>query len=360
MNSKPVVVAILNYNGGKWLRLCMPSVFLLDYPNFRVCVVDNGSSDRSLHYVASRFPEAQILRLNRNLGYAAAYNVAIKEIDAEYILLLNNDVVIPDRDLLKKLVAKIEANPKLAAVTCKIVSMQSQNRIDSVGGMGIRYWRGFVDIGRDQTDQGQFDNADFNPFSFCGAAALIRRDRFLEAGGFDDRFFMYCEDVDLSWRWRLKGYEIGYEPAAVVSHFFSGTAHQKEVDPIKLYLCHRNLLRMILKNCGTSLRWALRNYALFSFLMISGFLILDIRKAAVVARALLWNLKLVRETYAERVRIQAARDSEEIGIIANMFTQSLRTEPYDRGILRRILNTVFDHAGPHGILPTEPAHRKFS
>jgi len=125
--------------------------------------------------------------------------------------------------------------------------MLDHSRLDSVGGMGIPYWRGFVDIGREELDRGEYDHGDFEPFASCGGAALLRRNAFLTARKFDGSFFLYTEDVDLSWRLRLLGYRIAYVPQAKVAHYFSGSTGTKRVDANKLYFCHRNLLRAIVR-----------------------------------------------------------------------------------------------------------------
>jgi hypothetical protein len=139
-------------------------------------------------------------------------------------VLLNNDTEVLSPDWVQSLVKVAASDAKVAAVGCKMVSMGQPDRLDSVGGMGIPFWRGFVDIGREERDEGQYDTADFDPFSFCGGAALLRKAVFEEVGGFDREFFMYLEDVDLSWRLRLFGYRIGFAPDVVVAHAFSGIA----------------------------------------------------------------------------------------------------------------------------------------
>ena len=165
------------------------------------------------------------------------------------------------------------------------------------------------------------------------------------------KFFLYVEDADLSWRLRLLGYRIAYEPGAKVAHYFSGTAGDGAISPMKLYYCHRNLLRSILKNCGRSLAWALRNYLLFSILMIAGFAILEPMKAIAVLRAILWNLANLRDTWALRLRIQALRRVGEWEILRLMYPGLRRHRPPERAGLRRILDALFEHSQLHLLEP---------
>jgi len=337
-----VAIMIINYNGLRWLPTCLTSVSRTDYPRLDVYVVDNGSVDGSVEYVKRSFPQVRVIQYPRNLGFAEGYNRAIQKIEADYVALLNNDVEVLNPGWIQFLVDVIAKDPMNAAVACKMFSMDDHSRLDSVGGMGIPFWRGFVDIGRAEHDRGQYDQKGFEPFAFCGGAALIKRDVFLRLGGFDGKFFLYVEDADFSWRLRLWGYKIGFAPEAKVAHYFSGSAGSKEVDAEKLYYCHRNLMRAIIKCCGSSLGWSIRNYLLFSFIVAVGFCILQPTKAIAMIRALLWNLFNLRDTYTQRLRVQARRIGSESEILTKMYPKFRRHEPAKHIRIRRILNTLFE------------------
>jgi len=339
-----VAVMVLNYNGLRWLANCLSSVASTDYPNLDVYLIDNGSVDGSVGYVQKNFPWVKIIRHKRNLGFAEGYNSAIEKVEADYVVVLNSDTQVLNPSWVQRLVDVATKNPKAVAVACKMVSMDDHSRLDSVGGMGIPFWRGFVDIGREEYDRGQYDHGGFEPFAFCGGAALIEREVFLNAGGFDGRFFLYAEDADLSWRLRLSGYRVGFAPEAKVAHYFSGSAGSKVVDARKLYYCHRNLLRAILKNCGSSLGWALRNYLLFSFIVAIGFSILEPKKAIAIVRAILWNLFNFKDAYTQRLKIQVSRVRDDAEISAKMFPRLSRYQPAQHIVLRRILNILFEYS----------------
>lgn len=341
VRSSKVAIVVLNRNGLKWLPKCLTSVARTDYRNLDVYVVDNASTDGSVHYVREHFPDVKIIVHSTNLGFADGYDRALERIKADFVVLLNNDTEVLSPDWVQSLVKVAASDPKIVAVGCKMVSMGQPDRLDSVGGMGIPFWRGFVDIGREERDEGQYDT-EFEPFSFCGGATLLRKAVFEQAGGFDEKFFMYTEDADLSWRLRLLGYKIGFAPGAKVAHFYSGSRDVRSLDARKLYLCHRNLLRAILKNCGSSLGWALSNYFLYSFIAAAGLSILEPRKAAAIARAIVWNLLILRNTYSLRLNIQASRKSSEGEVLLRMYPKIRRCQPPDHPLLRRILGTLFE------------------
>jgi GT2 family glycosyltransferase len=229
----------------------------------------------------------------------------------------------------------------VAAVTCKMVSMNNHQILDSVGGMGIPYWRGFVDIGKDEADEGLYGES-FEPFAFCGGAALIRRSAFIAAGRFDEKFFMYFEDPDLSWRLRLLGWKVRYASAARVAHYLGGTTGG-EVTPLRLYYYYRNLLRMIIKNCGDSLAWALRSYLLFGLLITLGFATYEPRKALVVPKAIVWNIENLGTSYASRLQIQSQRIASEGEVLSCMYPGLTRRQPAEHASLRRILDVLFEY-----------------
>lgn len=339
-----VSIMILNYNGIKWLQRCISSITKTDYPNFDVYLVDNGSTDKSLDFVRTNFSWVKIIHYPYNLGFSKAYNKAIETTKADYIVLLNNDTEILEKNWIVDLVEWAKKDENIAAVTCKLVSMTEKPYIDSVGGIGIPFWRGFVDIGRNELDQGQYDDENFEPFSFCGGAALIKRALFLRLGGFDEKFYMYIEDVDLSWRFRLLKYKIALASNAKVAHYFSGSSRDEAAEARRFYFCHKNLLRAILKNCGHSLRWALKNYILFSIFLLIGYGFLEPRKAIAVAKTIKWNLKNFKDTYSRRLRIQSSRKEDERIILERMYLRIKRYQPAERPKLRKILNILFEHS----------------
>ena len=336
-----VAIMILNHNGLRWLPRCLSSLAQTNYPNYEIYLIDNASIDESCEYVTKNFPGVKMIRYRENLGFAEAYSRAIEAVDADHILLLNNDTEILNSNWLRSL-ENTMSEPDVAAVTCKMVSTIDHSILDSVGGMGIPFWRGFVDIGKCEVDNRQHDLCGPEPFSFCGGAALISKSALRIVGGFDKKLFMYFEDVDLSWRFRLRGYKIGYSPEAKVAHFRGGSADRNFFDGF--YFCHRNLLRTIVKNCGETLEWALFNYLLYSLIMISLGSFITSRRAipGKVLLGAIWNLRNFKDTYKQRLTIQAKRHLPDTEIIGAMFPNISRYQPVRDSFFTHVLNTIFE------------------
>ena len=243
-------VVILNWNGRAHLERYLPSVVRHTMPQYGVVVADNGSTDSSLEYVAEMFPEVEIVRLDRNYGFAEGYNRALQEIEAEYYVLLNSDVEVTE-GWCEKLVEALDADPQMAAVAPKLLADTDRERFEYAGASG-----GFIDIlgypfcrGRilstTELDEGQYDDPR-EVFWASGAAFACRAEVFKSEGGFDGEFFAHMEEIDLCWRMQSSGYRIGIEPRAKVYHLGGGTL--SALSPRKTMLNHRNNLAMLYKN----------------------------------------------------------------------------------------------------------------
>jgi GT2 family glycosyltransferase len=349
-----VSILVINYNGKKWLPQCLRSISTISYPNFDTYLIDNSSTDGSIEYVQENFPLIRIIKFDTNFGFAKGYNHAINQIKTDYILLLNNDTKILKSDFLDIMVNQAQKDFDIAAIVCKMVFMSDPSIINSVGGIGIPYWRGFEDVGFREKDIGQHDIPPIEPFSFCGGATLIRSKAFMETQGFDETFFAFFEDTDLSWRFRLKKLKIKYVPDAKIAHQYSGTYSE---GPEKTYLCKRNLFRSILKNCGSpTIYWAIRNFFLFTILASLSYL--RVEHAPLMAWALfksiLWNLWHLPGTYNKRQIIQSERKTTDKEILSRMYPSKLLTRREMKSFGDRVGETIF------GYLPKNLVLKKLS
>ena len=318
LDSHPAVaVMVLTYNGRAFVEACLRSVLASSYPSFRVVAIDNGSTDGTPDMIRSKFPSVDVIRLSQNLGFSAGYNRAIALVPEEFVILLNQDAEVASRDWIEELVRVIQSDPECAVATCKIVFKDNPRILNSLGGMAY-WWTGTVDIGFGERDTDDLP-ADFEPFSGTGGAMLVRRRPFSEVGGFDEAFFMYCEDFDLGWRLRLRGYRSLLAPKAKVSHEFSASLGR--MSPTKVYWVHRNYLRSMLKNYqASSLARGLPQFLMFTAAKSLGLAMRQRSGELFWApwRAVAWNIRLLRDTLTQRAEIQASRKVRDAAILKRM------------------------------------------
>ncbi len=221
MKLPPVTLVILNYNGIRYIKNCLDSVLATDYPNFKVTVIDNASTDGSAEFIEENYPEIKLVKFRKNYGFAKAYNLALKSINSKYMALLNNDIEV-EPDWLEKLVLHMEKDEKAAAANPKMLFIQDRKRINAAGGCCDIYGVGW-NRGNGEIDRGQYDKVE-EVFYANGAAMLIREKAWKEVGPFDERYFLYGEDLDWCWRARLKGYKILYVPEAKIYHYWRASS----------------------------------------------------------------------------------------------------------------------------------------
>lgn len=246
-----IAIVILNWNGCEMLRSFLPSVVRFSEADGGVVyVADNGSTDASVEMLRREFPTVRLILLEKNNGFADGYNLALKQVDAEYAVLLNSDVEVTEHWLMP-LVTFMDAHPEVAASQPKIRSWRHKELFEYAGAAG-----GFIDrygypfcrgriLGVVETDNGQYDTI-IPIFWATGAALFIRLKDYWEAGGLDGRFFAHMEEIDLCWRLRARGRQLVCVPQSEVFHV--GGATLKKENPHKTYLNFRNNLVMLYKN----------------------------------------------------------------------------------------------------------------
>lgn len=249
-------VVILNWNGRELLEQFLPSVVEhSEGEDSRVIVVDNGSIDDSTQFVTENYPNIQLIELDENLGYAEGYNIALQQIDAEYLVLLNSDVETSP-NWLQRLVTYMDSHPEVAAVQPKILSYNERDKFEYAGAAG-----GFIDrfgypfcrgriLERVEEDMGQYDD-EIPIFWATGASLLIRMKDFFEVGQLDSRFFAHMEEIDLCWRLNARGRKVVCIPSSKVYHV--GGASLSKSNSLKTYLNFRNNLLMLYKNVPSSI-----------------------------------------------------------------------------------------------------------
>lgn len=255
--TKPVGVIILNWNGEKLLSEFLPSVVEHTPAGIAdVIVADNGSTDGSVELLRRDFPSVRLMEFDKNYGFAEGYNKAIREVDYPYVVLLNSDVAVKN-DWLSPLYHFMKTHPGVGAVQPKIRSYRNPALFEYAGAAGgyldrngYPYCRGRI-FATVEEDRGQYDD-NVEVFWATGAALMVDRKVYLEAGGLDSRFFAHMEEIDLCWRIHLSGRSIWAVTGSEVYHLGGGSLPAE--NPRKTYLNFRNSLLMLHKNLPDSSR----------------------------------------------------------------------------------------------------------
>jgi GT2 family glycosyltransferase len=242
-----VRVIVLNWNGRSWLGGCLEALRQQDFRPFESVLVDNGSNDGSVDFVRERFPECRVVALDANIGFAAGNNAGARGATVPYLAFLNNDTRVGS-GWLTALVAAAEVDPAVGLVTSRVVYMDRPDVIDSAGDGYLRCGGAFKQLHGQKVDG---PLASREVFGACGAAFLIRRELFEVLGGFDEDLFMVYEDVDLSYRARLRGGRCAYADSASVEH--AGSASLGVASNTAVYHGQRNLEWTWIKNSPRSL-----------------------------------------------------------------------------------------------------------
>ncbi len=214
-----VFVITLNWNGMRWLPDCLASIWALDYPNFEVVVVDNGSSDESVRFVRREYPRVHVLENGANLGYARGFNAGLvfaAARGAEYFLVMNNDTVI-EAAALQELVRTAQSRPRSGFVTGKVYFFDHPNVLQTVGKVEDPLtWNG-DHIGWQEDDHGQHESEEERVF-VDDIMTLVDRRLFDEVGGYDPQFFLQSEEFDWQARAKKAGWKFYYTARAKLWH----------------------------------------------------------------------------------------------------------------------------------------------
>jgi GT2 family glycosyltransferase len=234
-------VIIPSWNGVDLLPTCLDSLRLQTYRHFDIIVVDNASTDETVSLVKQGYPEAHVVTLETNRGFTGAVNVGIAQSKGQLVALVNQDVEAAPQ-WLEALAAASLAHPAAGSFASKIMLFDQRDRFHSAGDS---YQRDGLPVNRGvwQRDAGQFDQ-QIDVFAACGGAAAYRRSMLDQIGALDERFFMYCEDVDLAWRHQLAGFRTVFVPDAVAFHRLSASGGGITAS----YYTGRNTIYVIVKN----------------------------------------------------------------------------------------------------------------
>jgi len=313
-----VSIIILNHNGLCHLKECLESVTGVEYPDdkLEVILVDNGSQDESVNFVRENFSTVKLVALDKNVGFAEGNNIGERYASGEYVVFLNNDTRV-DKRWLAELIRTIDKDETAGVCGSKILFYRSPDKVNYAGGKITPVGSGYeINFGRKDTLERDPKHVGYA----SGASMIMRRSLFQKLNGFDEAYFIYCEDVDLSWRVWLQGYRVVYVPTSIVQHKFAGTS-----TPEIAYLWHRNAAMNIIKNFGT-LNF-IKGICIISMLSIVKIVETLRRGRANVAKSIayanVWVVRNLPVLICKRRRIQATRKLSDtalsaFGVFANL------------------------------------------
>jgi GT2 family glycosyltransferase len=272
-----------------------------------VYVIDNGSIDGSLEYVKKCFPSVRLITFSRNLGFAAAYNEAVRQVDEDIVIFLNNDVEVAG-NWFDPLVEPIESGSDQQVAICgsKILLYYDRCRVNHAGGVLLPVGGG-IDIDFLKPDKGEPTRPQFVG-SACGASMAVKRGIFLDLGGFDEDFFAYFEDVDFCWRAWLAGYKVMLVPASILYHKFGSTSGPY-LNPKRVYVGERNRVQSLLKNLETrNVLVGIFVSGVYSIIRILRYLWFgEARPVFATVKANWWVLRNIRLILKKRHLVQSRR-----------------------------------------------------
>ena len=302
-------VVILNWNGEKFLKKYLPSLVANTPHDFggkvSIIVADNSSSDNSIPFLQKNYPLIRIIQLDENYGFTGGYNRALAQVDAEYFILLNSDILVPD-SWLEPLISFMDNNPQAGICQPKMLTEGRHQQLcieatgkedltglfkaDLSGGkyetfeyagacggyidiLGFPFCRGRV-LSSVEQDKGQY-NDPVQCFWASGACMVVRSSVWRELGGLDEGFFAHMEEIDFCWRAQLAGHQVWAVPQSHVFHVGGGTLPNNS--PRKLFFNYRNNLLMLYKNLPLSDGWEAfgrkggnRNFYIFIRMCVDG------------------------------------------------------------------------------------------
>ena len=298
-----VSVIIVNYNGKNHLEKCLESLMKINYNNYEVILVDNNSSDGSIQFIEKFYPSIRLIKLKDNLGFAEPNNIAVKEAKGDLVLFLNNDTTV-DPNFISEMIKVIKNDPKIAI--CQSLLLKPDGTVDSSGDF-------LTTLGRAYSSKEKPEQVR-EIFSPRGASMLVKKNIFIELGGFDKKFFVSFEDVDIGWRAWIWGYRVVVVPNSIVYHV-GGQTVKTISSEIQFHGVKNNL---VMRYTNFELHYAISSLIKFFFSLLlrksTGISVIhDSQEFAplpsfgILIRGLIWPLKNFKYVLEKRKKVNSRR-----------------------------------------------------
>jgi GT2 family glycosyltransferase len=300
-----IAVIVITYNGRRHLKECFNALLEQTYKNFEIYLIDNASSDGSSSFVHENFPQVNIIRFEKNYGFAEGYNRAINRVNSKYTVLLNDDTKV-DSKWLEELTKAMNDDTQILAAGSKIFFYDKPSLIQHAGGKFTITGAG-IDSGFGEKDQVLCNKPKYAGM-VCGCAMMLRKELFESLGGFDNQYFAYFEDVDICWRGWLWGYKTVYVPTSIVYHKFGGS-WGKRSSHNRVFYGTKNRFANILKNFGgRNLILAVIATCIFDFVKVTSFLLENQKKSVLAVLKAYYQIFLNLPNYMRiRGKVQSKR-----------------------------------------------------
>ncbi|MDQ4130172.1 MAG: glycosyltransferase family 2 protein, partial [Actinomycetota bacterium] len=362
-----VLAVIVVHEGVDWLGDALDALLDQTYRDLEVLAVDNASTDGSRDVILDRLGVERVLVTDGDVGFAGAVSMALDSAaaaacSAEWLLLVHDDLVL-DPDAVARLVAHASNDPRLAAVGPKLLHHDDPKLLQQVGMSIDVTGRASSGLEADELDQGQHDHV--RPVLYVSSAGmLVRRSIFEAIGGFDRRYHVFRDDLDLCWRLWLAGYDVEAVPEAVGRHVRAATHDRRQShvrESGRHYHTERNTLATMLK-CYGGARLALvvpLYLAVGSVRLVAYMVTRRFGEAWQIVRAWGWNLRHAQETWRLRAPVQAARvrDDRELIPLFSRLAPQLRT--YVEALADRLSGGELEVPAPHEVEDGERSWLRF-
>ena len=310
-------VIIPNFNGEKWLKECLSSIYesnkeIKDY--FEVIIVDNASSDKSLDIVSQFFPDVLVVALENNFGFSTACNMGVKKSKGKYLVFVNSDTKM-NSNTLSLLSDEIVSRDLDAIAALEVPYASSKNSseaqvVTTIDIIGFPVYR--------------FQDRSHNNFYLSAVCLLLLKETYLEVGGLDNNFFMYFEDIDFFWRMLLFEKSFDYSDTVAIMHAAHGSTSSNRFDSKRFLWRNENLLKMLLKNYRLrNLIWVIPLYALSCTIEIA--ILVLIGKTSTSSTYFIETRNVIRDRkiiFESRQIVQAKRRVSDLSILKRMYKGS--------------------------------------